>query len=56
MSRCPNAKPTDEYHGYECKITGGACNFLFPNLELCQAMFGDEETEEEDNEHISQRR
>lgn len=49
MSKCPNAKPTDEYHGYECKITGGECMFLFPNYKACQSLYDDEETED-DNE------
>ena len=47
MSRCPNAKPTDQYHGWECKITGGECAFLYPNLELCKALYLDEEEEGE---------
>lgn len=28
---CKCAIPTDEYHGWECTVTGGACEFLFPN-------------------------
>lgn len=36
---CKAAKPTDEYHGWECEITGGACEFLYPNSKLCAEMF-----------------
>ena len=50
MRGCPNAKSTDEYHGWECKITGGECAFIFPNLELCKTLYLDEETEEKKND------
>lgn len=50
MKICPNAKSTDQYHGWECKITGGECMFLFPNYNACQSMYEDNEKMEVDNE------
>lgn len=54
---CKAAKPTDEYHGWECEITEGACMFLNPNSKLCAEMYGEGpdavetiEQEENDNE------
>ena len=38
---CKAATPTDEYHGWECEITGGACMFLVPNSKLCAEMYGE---------------
>lgn len=38
---CRCAKPTDEYHGWECEITGGACMFLFPDQKKCHDLFED---------------
>lgn len=38
---CKAAIPTDEYHGWECEITGGACMFLVPNSKLCAEMYGE---------------
>ncbi len=32
---CKAARPTDEYHGWECEITGEACMFLIPNSKAC---------------------
>ena len=40
---CVCAKVTDEYHGWECKITGGACSFLTPNQDACADMYGEVE-------------
>ena len=50
MSKCPNAKPTDQYHGWECKITGGECMYFFPNYERCKKEYLDDELEDEDDE------
>lgn len=47
---CKAAKPTDEYHGWECEITGGACMFLFPNSALCATEYGEEPDAEEYDE------
>lgn len=38
---CKCATPTDQYHGYECAVTGGECLFLPPNSKLCAAIFGE---------------
>lgn len=49
---CKCAIPTDEYHGWECTITEGACMFLTPNSKACAEMYGegpDAIAEEEDD-------
>lgn len=28
---CLYAIETDEYHGYECSVSGGACMYLYPD-------------------------
>lgn len=38
---CKCAIITDEYHGYEWSVTGGACVFLFPNSKLCAEIYGE---------------
>lgn len=38
---CKCAIPTDEYHGWECTVTGGACEFLFPSAKACAEEFGE---------------
>lgn len=38
---CKSAKRTDEYHGWECEVTGGACEFYIPNSKACAEMFGE---------------
>ena len=53
VARCTAAKHTDEYHGYECEITGGACMFLYPDSKRCAENYGegpDADYEEENNE------
>lgn len=52
MKICPNAKSTDQYHGWECKITGGECMFLFPNYNACQSMYEYNEKMEVNNEPV----
>ena len=55
---CRFAKQTDEYHGYECEESGGACMFLTPSEKKCFEIYGDgplafEEEEYKSTEHIS---
>lgn len=38
---CKAARPTDEYHGWECTITEGARMFLIPNSKACAEQFGE---------------
>lgn len=38
---CKCAKSTDEYHGWECSITEGACMFLFPDDKACAERYGE---------------
>lgn len=50
---CKAAIPTDEYHGWECEITEGACMFLHPDSKRCAKEYGEGpdavEQEEQDN-------
>ena len=32
---CKAARPTDEYHGWECEITEGVCMLLIPDSKAC---------------------
>ncbi len=50
---CRYAKTTDEWHGWECSITGGACMFLYPSSKKCAEIYGegpDAGNEEEEEE------
>lgn len=38
---CKCAKPTDEYHGWYCEVSGGECMYLFPNSKRCADDFGE---------------
>lgn len=38
---CIAAYHTDEYHGYGCEISGGACMFLYPNSKACAREYGE---------------
>ena len=38
---CICAVETDEYHGFECEITGGACIFYRPNQDACAEQYGE---------------
>ncbi|KAF5043772.1 hypothetical protein DSECCO2_498820 [anaerobic digester metagenome] len=38
---CECAKKTDEWHGWECSITEGACMFLIPSSKRCAEMYGE---------------
>ena len=40
-SGCKCAVETDEYHGWECEVTGGACVYLFPNSKACARELGE---------------
>ena len=40
---CVCAIKTDEYHGWECEITGGACMYLMPNQDSCADAYGEVE-------------
>lgn len=40
---CICATATDEYHGWECGITGGACMYLRPNQDACADEYGEVE-------------
>lgn len=49
---CKYAKRTDEYHGWECTITEGACMFLLPDQDACAEQYGEvEHTERWLKEH-----
>ena len=37
--RCTCAIATDQYHGWECSITGDECMFLVPNSKRCAEMY-----------------
>lgn len=38
---CSCAKRTDEYHGWECLVSGGECMFINPNSKACAEMYGE---------------
>lgn len=38
---CKCAIPLDEFHGWKCTITDGACEFLFPDAKACAREFGE---------------
>lgn len=53
---CTCAHRCDEYHGWRCDVTDGACVFLYPNSKKCAEIFGegpdawpDNDSEEKDN-------
>ncbi len=35
---CSYAIKTDEYHGFECSVSGGACMYLYPDSKRCPSM------------------
>lgn len=39
--KCKAAYHTDEWHGYGCSITEGACMFLFPDSKRCAQEYGE---------------
>ncbi|MGN0464923.1 MAG: zinc-finger-containing protein [Lachnospiraceae bacterium] len=38
---CKCARATDEWHGWECEITEGACMFLHPDSKACAELYGE---------------
>lgn len=38
---CKCATPADQFHGWECSVSGGECAFLFPDSQLCAAYYGE---------------
>lgn len=38
---CKCAYQTDEYHGWGCTITDGACMFLVPDSKACAEKYGE---------------
>ncbi len=38
---CRFAKETDEYHGWECEETEGACCFFVPDEKRCYEEYGE---------------
>lgn len=50
--KCIYAVKTDQYHGWECGISGSACMYLVPNQDACASEYGEaEHTEEWKQEH-----
>lgn len=45
---CVCAERTDEYHGWRCTITDGACMYLYPNQKACADEYGEVEQPEEE--------
>lgn len=44
---CICAESTDEYHGWKCTITDGACMYLYPNQKACAEKYGEVEPPKE---------
>ena len=40
-SGCSCASRTDEYNGWKCSVTDGACMFLYPNSKACAEIYGE---------------
>ncbi len=38
---CKCAIQTDEWHGWKCSITDGACMFIVPNSKACAKEYGE---------------
>lgn len=38
---CNCAEPCDEYHGWRCAVTGGACMYLLPDAVACAKDYGE---------------
>ena len=41
MNSCKAAYRTDEWHGWGCEVSGGACVYLFPNSKQCAKDYGE---------------
>lgn len=49
---CECAKRTDQYYGYICSITEGACMYLVPDQDMCAEQYGEvEHTKHWNKEH-----
>lgn len=60
---CKCARPTDQYHGWECTVSGGECMLLIPSSKKCAEIYGegpdtihDEQENEEEGEEINNER
>jgi len=38
---CKCAVPTDQWHGWECTVSGGECMFLSPKSKACAERYGE---------------
>lgn len=38
---CKCSRVTDEYHGWKCTVTDGACMFLVPDSKRCAEEYGE---------------
>ena len=38
---CSYAIETDEYHGFECSVSGEACMYLYPDSKRCAREYGE---------------
>nr|DAE03093.1 MAG TPA: hypothetical protein [Siphoviridae sp. ct2QJ10] len=47
---CKWAERTDEYHGWKCPVTDGACMFLCPDSKACAEEYGEGPDSVEENE------
>jgi len=52
MSGCKAAYQTDEWHGWGCSVTEGACEFFIPNSKACADMFGEGPDLHEESEFL----
>jgi len=44
---CKYAVPTDQYHGWECEVTGDSCVMLPPTYKACPYLDENENEEEQ---------
>ena len=52
---CSAARETDQYHGWECEVSGSACMYLQPDSKRCAEEYGegpDAYTEEQSKDEI----
>lgn len=53
--KCKYVVRTDEYHGWECSITEGACMFLIPDQDACADKYGEVEHTNNYNERMEKK-
>lgn len=53
MSGCKAAYRTDEWHGWGCSVTEGACEFLSPDSKACAEMFGEGPDSQDECENLT---